>query len=573
MALQNSGTITAANIRDEFGGSNPMNLNDYYRGGSLVPDTPTNSGVPTSGTISYADFYGASATPALQFFLSAFGSNANGRTGLGTTSGDELFPVAVGSSSGWTDISTRVSHSLGVDNGRLYSWGDNTDGRTGLGITSGNTTTPTQIGSLTTWRKVAAGSNHSLATRDGPNGPGTVLLTFGANTNGQLGSGATTPSSTPNQVASTLSEYVSISAGFNWSAAVRASGELVTCGTNENGRTAQGTTVGNTFSFAFASTPHIDWLMVACGSDHGHAIRQNGTLWSWGRAFGGRLGTGIPASSPGNQVTPAQVGSATNWFHVTAGNGFGLGLRGSGGTGTLWAWGDNANGRTGLGTTSGSTISPVQVGSFSDWVFVDAGNNHALGIRSNGWVYAWGNNTNGRTGQNTTFGNITTPSRIGSLTGGLSAAAGFTHSLVLNDGTPVAPPTQLEILPGLIFVSTSAGTPPATAGVNFNNNGTITSVGFGANLSPNPANWFGPTTAGIGSDYQIRAQYDTAVAGSNAGITPSWGSWLDLDFGVTWQLTISTVGFETANGAIQIREKSSGTIVGEAQVTLQVDVS
>lgn len=61
MALQSSGTITLAQIQTEFGGSNPISLSEYYRGGSLVPDTATNSGIPTSGAIALNDFYGAAA--------------------------------------------------------------------------------------------------------------------------------------------------------------------------------------------------------------------------------------------------------------------------------------------------------------------------------------------------------------------------------------------------------------------------------------------------------------------------------------------------------------------------------
>ena len=57
MALQGSGTITLAQIQTEFGGSNPIGLSEYYRAGSYVPDTATNSGIPTSGAIDFEDFY------------------------------------------------------------------------------------------------------------------------------------------------------------------------------------------------------------------------------------------------------------------------------------------------------------------------------------------------------------------------------------------------------------------------------------------------------------------------------------------------------------------------------------
>ena len=59
MALQTSGEISLYDIRDEFGQSNPVPIQDYYRGGGIVPDIPENSSVPTSGSISVQDFYGA----------------------------------------------------------------------------------------------------------------------------------------------------------------------------------------------------------------------------------------------------------------------------------------------------------------------------------------------------------------------------------------------------------------------------------------------------------------------------------------------------------------------------------
>lgn len=57
MALPVSGTLTLEQIRAEFGGSTPVSLSQYYRGGGLV--TTNNTGVPTSGAISISNFYGA----------------------------------------------------------------------------------------------------------------------------------------------------------------------------------------------------------------------------------------------------------------------------------------------------------------------------------------------------------------------------------------------------------------------------------------------------------------------------------------------------------------------------------
>jgi len=59
MAMTSYGTITFLQLQTEFGGSNPISINEYYRGGGLVPDIAANAAVPTSGAIDLQDFYGA----------------------------------------------------------------------------------------------------------------------------------------------------------------------------------------------------------------------------------------------------------------------------------------------------------------------------------------------------------------------------------------------------------------------------------------------------------------------------------------------------------------------------------
>lgn len=63
MAVPSSGTISlVTHIVGEFGDDGSISLRDYLRGGSLVPDTAANSGVPTSGTLSMRDLLAAEAT-------------------------------------------------------------------------------------------------------------------------------------------------------------------------------------------------------------------------------------------------------------------------------------------------------------------------------------------------------------------------------------------------------------------------------------------------------------------------------------------------------------------------------
>jgi hypothetical protein len=60
MTLQSSPPISISDIKAEFGVSGSYSIRDFYRGAGIVPNTPANANVPTSGAISVLDFLGAS---------------------------------------------------------------------------------------------------------------------------------------------------------------------------------------------------------------------------------------------------------------------------------------------------------------------------------------------------------------------------------------------------------------------------------------------------------------------------------------------------------------------------------
>ena len=76
----------------------------------------------------------------------------------------------------------------------LLSWGRNTEGQLGIG-TSTNVSSPNQVGSLTTWLTLSSGGYFSASIKtDG------TLWTWGAGGNGQLGQSSYTYYSSPKQV-------------------------------------------------------------------------------------------------------------------------------------------------------------------------------------------------------------------------------------------------------------------------------------------------------------------------------------------------------------------------------------
>lgn len=109
MPLPTSGYITLEMIRNEFGGGNPVYLNQYYRNGGRVPNIPENAGIPTGGTIYLSQFYGA---------------RAQGQSPLSVTAPDVFNQVNNGTASG-----TSVASGSGGAGGYTYTW-SNSSGAT-----------------------------------------------------------------------------------------------------------------------------------------------------------------------------------------------------------------------------------------------------------------------------------------------------------------------------------------------------------------------------------------------------------------------------------------------------------
>jgi len=89
MAIASSGAVSLGDLQTEFGGVNPISIDEYYLNAAYVGSN--NTGVPTSGTISLQDFYGAAA--------------------------NTLVTVTEANSSAWTEVvsSGRVAKGFGVN--------------------------------------------------------------------------------------------------------------------------------------------------------------------------------------------------------------------------------------------------------------------------------------------------------------------------------------------------------------------------------------------------------------------------------------------------------------------------
>ena len=69
--LPSSGPLSLTDIQDEFLGSAPIGLSEYYRGGPYVPDSSSTATIPTSGTIAVSNFYGTRRRIAIPITISS----------------------------------------------------------------------------------------------------------------------------------------------------------------------------------------------------------------------------------------------------------------------------------------------------------------------------------------------------------------------------------------------------------------------------------------------------------------------------------------------------------------------
>jgi gliding motility-associated-like protein len=100
--------------------------------------------------------------------------------------------------------------------------------------------------------------------------------------------------------------------------------------------------------------------------------------------------------------------SAQCWKTVKSGDFHTLAIKTDG---TLWAWGNNNYGQLGDGTTTNKNI-PTKIGNSNDWQFIFPGDHSSFAIKYDGSLWAWGINTYGILGDGSII-NKNTPTRIG----------------------------------------------------------------------------------------------------------------------------------------------------------------
>ena len=255
-----------------------------------------------------------------------------------------------------------------------FAWGYNTYGQIGDNSVISRSS-PIQIGNLS-WKSVAVGASHSLAIRSDNS-----MWGWGLNNNGGY------------IVAGRLDSWIQASAGWNFTVGLRSDYTLWAWGYNGYGQLGNNNT--STYYSPIQVVGGYSWTQVATGYNSTYAIRTDGTLWGWGIIAG--------VVTFGN--SPVQVGNASNWAQVASTVGYSSSAA-VGGTaayaidnnGYLFVWGYNGYGELGTNDTVNRTATQPVLQGNAKYSNVQGGWSYAMGIRTDGTLWAWGYNGWGQLG-------------------------------------------------------------------------------------------------------------------------------------------------------------------------------
>ena len=307
--------------------------------------------------------------------------------------------------------------------GDLWSWGFNNYGELGVGDNSSREPFELVYYGFYDWKKVSAGINFAAAIKyDG------TLWTWGNNTDGQLGNstdGIENSSNVPVIVNNLGFSCVDISCGYRHAAAIKNDGTLWSWGNGEYGQLARGSnTDGSNTPIQISGSGYKN---VSCGNDYTVGINIYDTVFAFGKNDFGQLGVG-------NTVNRTSVNySISNCKSIVAGEFHTVVITNSN---TLYATGKNDWGQLGRNNTTNSS-SFVLIGSDSDWKQSSCNGNHTVAIKTNGTLWAWGENTYGQLGISTVgIASTAKPMQVGSDINWKSVSCGrYNTTAIKTDGS------------------------------------------------------------------------------------------------------------------------------------------
>jgi len=288
----------------------------------------------------------------------------------------------------------------------------------------------------------APGTTSSVRAANGD----TQTFSFGWNGNGQTGVnsvGGSTLIATPIDTASFAGKSITqVAAGEAHSLLLAEDGSVFSLGANASGRTGLGTAAGET---RIATPIDVSNLagkpitQVAAGGTHSLLLANDGSVFSFGSNFSGQTGLG---TSVGDSLIPTPVNTQNlagkSIVQIAAGLSHSLLLADDG---SVFSFGWNASGQAGLGTTSFSVLVPTPIDTQNlagkKIVQVAAGTFHSVLFADDGSVFSFGSNSfaQNEIGPGNSGALVATPINTDNMDGKkiIQIAAGSNHNLLLAD--------------------------------------------------------------------------------------------------------------------------------------------
>lgn len=322
-----------------------------------------------------------------------WGSNNNGQLGDGTKTNWTVPAAATALGTGVADVSAgRMYTCARMTDGRAYCWGANNWGQVGDGTTM-ERLTPVELVDLGTVKQIAAGYGHTCAVKT----DGTVWC-WGMNNWGELGDGTSSiPGAfSPVKASSFVGVALQVRVGEGHTCALRDDHTVWCWGLNNRGQLGVGSMTMSSSALQVTDLGASVAQIAAGAGNHTCGRMMDGTLWCWGRNEYGQLGTGVSDSSSW-ALSPVQaVSLGTSVMSVSAGYENACAIKDDG---TLWCWGRNDEGQVGNGSVSGSgalaTPAKIPGGTFIE---VAIGDHTTCARKPDSSVWCWGKNSSGQLG-------------------------------------------------------------------------------------------------------------------------------------------------------------------------------
>ena len=365
--------------------------------------------------------------------LQSWGDNEYYQFGTGENSTGTLFPVKIDNNVNWKQVSCGGYHSIGLKlNNTIWSWGNNLYGQLGVGDLN-TRTIPTQSGSNALWRYVSCGLVHSMGIQI--NG---TIWSWGRNSYGQLGLGNFTNRSSPTRIGSEFEWKFVSGSGFH-TMAIKNDGTLWAWGRNNSGQLGLGDTTTRTSPVQVGSD--TDWKLVSANRVHNLALKTDGSLWSWGMnrdpanpPIDGLLGLGDGVNDIVNVAT--RVGSDYDWKSISCGGYHSAAIKNNR---SLWTWGRNDLGQLGNSSTDiKNTPTEVSGQNLFTWKQVSCGDVHTVALKLDGTIWSWGDNSKYQSAFYSPVSNLylDVPTAINkSRNNCKQISSGFVHSAAVTSGS------------------------------------------------------------------------------------------------------------------------------------------